>query len=553
MVGSWLFSVIGMFSEPLIVLIIFFALISAVFSIGIIDMNTRPLFAIIKGLGTGYIKYTGAFLFYSIGYVGTLITFIYMPKVMINVLTAISNLIYKAIPTAMNIAPTTPFASLSYNGFSIIIQCIFGIIFFVLYLKSPVFRKKLAEIFSFVWSWSVAKGERLEREANPYGYQIKNYQRKSGDKANDLHNRMMQTGVGRKLDKKLQDYLTDKANKYLPPQLRKQLPRDGESPEDINKRSEGSKQKLTPNQARNLGRFKRINENLDNIQFARGHSNRGITDVQDAKKSIGDFQHNHTQDNFDNANERLLALRKKLIQEGASEEDIAAVDQAIDELKGSADSEHLDTSKSNDLKLHITDKDELSQPSKDINELLKNDKNASNDNKDNNSDKNGDTGKQENTSTKFSTSQKSDDNGVQPSRVDMSDFKNSQNESTKVKHESSDIQDKNNDDLNSPSLPLKKNIKTEIGEEEFRKPIQNTGEMNADNEVDKSSTVNNYVSNVKTSTNITKLVKPQQIQGLKTSLGNAATDPKIQVAINNISKSSNKFEMNQGIKDLQGQ
>lgn len=165
MVGEAYFTIFGLVSIPLIQLVVLMAVLTAVFSIGIIDMNLKPLSAWGKAFMIGDFEYSMAFVIYGLGIGGTIITLIVIPNLFGQAIRAIGGLI--TLPANfLDIKALSPQASLSLEGIKLIFTAAVAIFFAFLYWKSPTFRARLIDLFSMPWSYASAKGERLEMQAS---------------------------------------------------------------------------------------------------------------------------------------------------------------------------------------------------------------------------------------------------------------------------------------------------------------------------------------------------------------------------------------------------
>src|SRR5699024_4097265 len=79
MVGNSFFTIFGLISRPIIQLIVMLATITAILSLGVIEMNTKPLMAWLKGITLGDMEYSKALIIYCVGIGGTILTLILIP------------------------------------------------------------------------------------------------------------------------------------------------------------------------------------------------------------------------------------------------------------------------------------------------------------------------------------------------------------------------------------------------------------------------------------------------------------------------------------------
>ena len=102
MIGNPFFTIIGMLTQPLLTLVALLALILAILSVGLLDMNIKPFAAIFKAIVAGDIEYLSAFIFYTLGIVGTTVMFIIMPSIFVMLMTGVSRLVVQAMPRVAN-------------------------------------------------------------------------------------------------------------------------------------------------------------------------------------------------------------------------------------------------------------------------------------------------------------------------------------------------------------------------------------------------------------------------------------------------------------------
>ncbi|MBD5430503.1 hypothetical protein [Lactobacillus sp.] len=343
MIGNPGFTICGMLTKPLITLVVWMALLIAIFSVGLLDMNIRPLEAYVKGIIVGDLEYPAAFLFYALGIAGTLIMFSIMPQLLTTFITAISNMVVKAIPMASGATPTSPQQSLAYNGTPLIIQGIVGVFFAGLWIKSEKFRNILNEIYCYPWNWAKAAGARLEQSANRNGYAVKaraaetnqRMHRRFGKPLNKANDKLR--GFSNKLLGKSAPVLaTDNDNPENRPNNdaptksthENEIPKKSTSTTSTSKRRKAK----TPEEIKRNGQFDRINKDLSDVQMDPKTSSATVDKVLDAQKAVDDFRKKPTKKNFAAAKGRLEALKQQMIKDGAPKGKIAAVDKAISEL-----------------------------------------------------------------------------------------------------------------------------------------------------------------------------------------------------------------------------
>ena len=198
-VGVPFFTALGMLSTIVIQLVVLTATVLGIISLGLLDMNIKPLMAWLKGVTKGDIEYAGAFLIYSGGVAGTILTVTFVPMALTSLLTGASNFIISGLGSlGQNPISDNADAGLATGVLSQVGSFAFSAIVLGLFLKSPDFRKKLIMLVTLPWAWASESGHMMELRAddNVGASALKNAQaRVSGNKAlqtmdvwNDTHN-----------------------------------------------------------------------------------------------------------------------------------------------------------------------------------------------------------------------------------------------------------------------------------------------------------------------------------------------------------------------------
>src|SRR5699024_10533212 len=165
MVGNSFFTIFGLISRPIIQLVVMLATITAILSLGVIEMNTKPLMAWLKGITLGDMEYSKALIIYCVGIGGTILTLILIPAMIAGVLETVGKFVL--LPGYfMDRDALSPQASLALHGTPLIFSAVVSLCFGFLYLKSPGFRKNLIELMTMPWAWAKSTGERIEFQAS---------------------------------------------------------------------------------------------------------------------------------------------------------------------------------------------------------------------------------------------------------------------------------------------------------------------------------------------------------------------------------------------------
>lgn len=378
MIGNPFFSIIGMLTQPLLTLIVLFALILAIMSVGILDMNIKPLAAVFKAEIAGDIEYLEAFVFYSLGIAGTTVMFVIMPSILIMLMTGISRFVVQAIPRAANMVPSSAQQSLAFNGVPLIIQGIVSILFGFFWFKSSKFRDRLNELFCMPWNWAQAASRRVENQVSVDSTGTKYFARKANTRAERPF------AAAQKLNERLKNLALSalSATPYAPvaeaakglDNLRKSKnvvesnnlpnpdplqdspvsPDDSDDSDDPTtpdngaiKTQNNSREPQTPDEIKRKGQFDRIGNDLTDIQNDPNTSRPTVDRILETQKLIGEFKVKPNQQNYDAVNDRLNELQHHLWNNGVSKPQLVAANKAAKEFSNVGEEYHLDTNKLN--------------------------------------------------------------------------------------------------------------------------------------------------------------------------------------------------------------
>lgn len=228
MVGNPMFTIPAMTVNGLLSLLVGLAVISALWSVGIIDMNLRPFRAWMKSIGFGDIEYTEATMVYALGIAATALTVTLVPSVLVNIFQAIAGMLGTLLtgnPANANSGGTTVVAS-EMLGTSYWVGFAFAVLGLVAYFYNwNGFRDKLIDLLLIPWEWARGKGQELEmsagRETNSALMEgrrgVKNQlQRKRGLKNSLLEDiSQNETGLGKGLNNLTHGAAGDRATKAL--------------------------------------------------------------------------------------------------------------------------------------------------------------------------------------------------------------------------------------------------------------------------------------------------------------------------------------------------
>lgn len=344
MVGEPLFTVFALLSGPLINLVCLLAAIVALFSVGFVEMNVRPLSTWLKGLFIGDIEYSEAFIIYSLGIGGTVAVYTVVPSLIMGFFNALSSGVVKTIPTVAGLTPTSPQQSLAYHGVPKIIAGCIAILMTVLYFKSEKFRNTLNEVYTFVWNWALEAGDRLERSINTQIAQDRDKAKMLGAKTE----RYPFLENANKLDNRFKAWSNRVRGLENDPE---ELPNGGEMPiseheeqEELNGNPYDSRTER-PKGASDIkrdGQIQRAENALDEVIDNPDISDELSDKASDAQNTLDELKKNPSTDAITDAQNSLHDLRDQLVSDGASDEAIAAVDRALDEINEVGQDQGLD-------------------------------------------------------------------------------------------------------------------------------------------------------------------------------------------------------------------
>ncbi|STE38121.1 Histone acetyltransferase (MYST family) [Enterococcus mundtii] len=335
MLGTPFFTMFALVALPLIRLVVLLAVLTAVLSLGIIDMNIRPFMAYLKGLTTGSIEYCQALIIYVIGIGATIAMLMIVPELLILLISGVGELI--TLPAKFtNFTTISPQASLALEGVRHIISCFVAMIFGFLYIKSPSFRKQLIDAFAMPWSYACTAGDRLEIQASGgLGRRSKSERdrMRSKNKLNSVldganHSNESVFGAidrwkndtvkGIKNDLPFFNTSTDEVRDSIP-----------ELTKDESNSSTTNPTKTSEELAR-VGKTERMINTLKEMESNQQTPDVAKADILEAEKSIKDFYNDPTPENLDKAYRDLDILENSLDHE--DDEDLSNL-QNINEVR----------------------------------------------------------------------------------------------------------------------------------------------------------------------------------------------------------------------------
>lgn len=173
LVGNPIVSFFALFGKTCLNLSVTLIGILAIFTVGLLQMNLKPLMAWAKGLTKPDMEYSAAFIVYFAGIIFTMVIIGKSAEILTKILEAISSMAVGVISGLLNkIAgnnpndASSPMQTQSGNSIAEIISAVPGLVFMYLLIKDPQFRLNAIALMTMPWEWAREVGERLERQAS---------------------------------------------------------------------------------------------------------------------------------------------------------------------------------------------------------------------------------------------------------------------------------------------------------------------------------------------------------------------------------------------------
>lgn len=331
MAGSAIFTPFALLAEPLITLVVLFATVEVIMTIGFLEMNLRPLRAFVKGIFIGDVEYPLAFGVYAIGISVTMIILWIMPWLLTTILSGIGSLVTTGLMLPEGLAPTSPQSSMALHGAKEIANGVFSFILLYLYLRNKKFRAALIGLIAMGWAWAEGMGDKLEGRAmgggksgngNKIGQKVISREEKAHHKAEDLADAGALAAGGRYKDawKKISAPLHDDSEKS----------KDGTNSTNGQR---GIKPKVySASEIKQMGEFDDLDNNLTKMQGDHNLDTRTAQDADVAQKALNKFRENPTQANFEEADEKFEILKEQMEDAGESPSDIKKFEKSRTQL-----------------------------------------------------------------------------------------------------------------------------------------------------------------------------------------------------------------------------
>lgn len=370
MIGNPFFTIIGMLTQPLLTLVALLALILAILSVGLLDMNIKPFAAIFKAMVAGDIEYLAAFIFYTLGIVGTTVMFIIMPSIFVMLMTGVSRFVVQAIPRVANMVPQSAQQSLAFNGTPLIIQGFIALLVGVLWFRSRKFRDRLNELYCMPWNWAQAAARRVENKVSEISRGSKRFAFETNARAerpflaaqklNDQLKEMALNALSatpyapaakaaQALDgMHKRKNVVESNNMPNPDSLQDDLQQDDsdDTEDSMLKTQNRTGESQTPDEIKRRGQFDRLDSDLSDIQNDPNTSPQTVDKILNTQKAVNEFRAKPTKQNYDAAKDSLNDLSHHLWDARASKSQLASANKATREFVDIGEGYDLDPKKS---------------------------------------------------------------------------------------------------------------------------------------------------------------------------------------------------------------
>lgn len=352
MVGTPLFTVPQLLATPLITFVVLSAVMITMFNIGILEMNLAPIKAWLKGLFIGDLAYGLEFIVYAIGVGGTWIALTVLPTLITTGFSSLMTIMSDAVKAAVvgkadqNLAPA---ADLVSTGITTWITFVVSLVLVIMFVKSPSFRDKLVAFFKMPWDWAKATAQQIESRANPVGSMMRRNQKDAAvarsnkmkgladtalgmaGLAGDLKNR----GVAGTIRNRMAGGFTDRFKDALA----KGTPDRGKDGTEANDQDIINDNLTQTQRMQNDGIDGSSASDLDYLRNKNLQNPDGADDLTDqynqsAQDAMTKLHGRPSESNKQAALQNLQTLRERMVQNGASPDDIARVDRMIDDTRG---------------------------------------------------------------------------------------------------------------------------------------------------------------------------------------------------------------------------
>lgn len=339
-VGIPFISILGAIGTIFISIIFWTVAIMAIFSVGLIEMNVKPTETAMKWLFFGDVEYGVAYLIYSVGVVGTVLSF----SVITRVMSEVGKFLPDVISSALSMITTN---SNSYDGMTGEAAMVMGsvspvasmllayILYFVIRHNVNNARTSLIYLFTLPWEISVGYGRKYERLASRGRPNFSSRRGRSrASKVDDWLRRKVdpnggQSGSWNDAVGDMKQNAANVGNKFAAGKAGIKswfgnISSGSFDPDSSNKTMD----------AQDAKRSQMLNTVADNIMDVSDEDldSRGEKLQKDALKALEAYNNDPSEENYETAKEKVGAFKDYLEANGASPESLTSAYKALDTL-----------------------------------------------------------------------------------------------------------------------------------------------------------------------------------------------------------------------------
>lgn len=339
-VGIPFISILGAIGTIFISIIFWTVAIMAIFSVGLIEMNVKPIETAGKWLFFGDVEYGVAYLIYSVGVVGTILSF----SVITRVMSEIGKFLPDVISSALSMITTN---SNSYDGMTGEAAMVMGsvspvasmllayILYFVIRHNVNNARTSLIYLFTLPWEISVGYGRKYERLASRGRPNFSSRRGRSrASKVDDWLRRKVdpnggQSGSWSDAVGDMKQNAANVGNKFAAGKAGIKswfgnISGGSFDPDSSNKTMD----------AQDAKRSQALNSVADNVMDVADEDldSHGEQLQKDALKALEAYNNDPSEENYETAKEKVGAFKDYLENNGASPESLTSAYKALDTL-----------------------------------------------------------------------------------------------------------------------------------------------------------------------------------------------------------------------------
>ena len=339
-VGIPFISILGAIGTIFISIIFWTVAIMAIFSVGLIEMNWKPIESAMKWVFLGDVEYGVAYLIYSVGVVGTILSF----SVITRVMSEVGKFLPDVISSALSMITTN---SNSYDGMTGEAAMVMGsvspvasmllayILYFVIRHNVNNARTSLIYLFTLPWEISVGYGRKYERLASRGRPNFSSRRGRSrANKVDDWLRRKVdpnggQSGSWNDAVGDMKQNAANVGNKFAAGKAGIKswfgnISSGSFDPDSSNKTMD----------AQDAKRSQMLNTVADNIMDVSDEDldSRGEKLQKDALKALEAYNNDPSEENYETAKEKVGAFKDYLEANGASPESLTLAHKALGTL-----------------------------------------------------------------------------------------------------------------------------------------------------------------------------------------------------------------------------